>query len=86
MALNGGKLHRITNDLSSYSNLTLAITRDGKQLLAVQNTSAGGRVLPELGRRRRARRLTQWTIMATSAWSGCRTGVWSRWTTTATSR
>ncbi len=42
VALNGGKLHRITNDLSSYSSLTLAITRDGKQLLAVQNTPQAG--------------------------------------------
>jgi serine/threonine protein kinase/Tol biopolymer transport system component len=38
IALSSGKLHRITNDLNSYSNLTLAVTKDGKQLIAVQNT------------------------------------------------
>ena len=38
----GGKLHRITNDLSSYSNLTLAVTRDGKQLIAIQSTPDTG--------------------------------------------
>jgi Tol biopolymer transport system component len=38
----GGKLYRITNDLNSYSNNTLAVTRDGKQVIAVQT-------LPEAG-------------------------------------
>jgi serine/threonine protein kinase/Tol biopolymer transport system component len=33
-----GKLHRITNDLNSYSNLTLGVTKDGKQLVAIQIT------------------------------------------------
>ena len=42
VSLSGQKLHRITNDLSSYSNLTLAVTRDGKQLIAVQNTPDSG--------------------------------------------
>ena len=42
VSLSGGKLHRITNDLSSYSNLTLAVTSDGKQLIAIQNTPDTG--------------------------------------------
>jgi len=42
VSLSGGKLHRITNDLSSYSSLTLAVTNDGKQLIAVQNTPDSG--------------------------------------------
>jgi serine/threonine protein kinase/Tol biopolymer transport system component len=42
VSLSGGKLHRITNDLSSYSNLTLAVTQDGKQLIAVQETPDSG--------------------------------------------
>ncbi len=42
VSLSGRKLHRITNDLSSYSNLTLAVTKDGKQLIAIQNTPDSG--------------------------------------------
>ena len=42
IALAGGTLHRITNDLSSYSNNTLAVTRDGKQLITVQTTPEAG--------------------------------------------
>jgi serine/threonine protein kinase/Tol biopolymer transport system component len=38
IAIAGGKLHRITNDLNSYSNLTLGVTKDGKQLIAIQLT------------------------------------------------
>ncbi len=36
IAVAAGKLHRITNDLNSYSNLTLSVTKDGKQLVAIQ--------------------------------------------------
>ncbi len=36
IAIAAGKLHRITNDLNSYSNLTLSLTKDGKQLIAIQ--------------------------------------------------
>jgi eukaryotic-like serine/threonine-protein kinase len=42
VSLSGGKLHRITNDLSSYSNLTLGVTKDGKQLIAVQTAPDSG--------------------------------------------
>ncbi len=42
IAIAAGKLHRITNDLNSYSNLTLGVTKDGKQLVAIQIT-------PEVG-------------------------------------
>jgi len=42
VSLSGQKLHRITNDLNSYSNLTLAVTRDGKQLIAIQSTPDAG--------------------------------------------
>jgi serine/threonine protein kinase/Tol biopolymer transport system component len=42
VSLSGQKLHRITNDLSSYSNLTLSTTKDGKQLVAIQNTPDSG--------------------------------------------
>ncbi len=42
IATAAGKLHRITNDLNSYSNLTLGLTRDGKQLVAIQNTPQAG--------------------------------------------
>ena len=42
IAIAAGKLHRITNDLSSYSNVTLGVTRDGKQLVAVQITPQSG--------------------------------------------
>ena len=38
VAISAGKLHRITNDLNSYSNLTLGVTKDGKQLVAIQIT------------------------------------------------
>src|SRR5581483_9329453 len=38
IAIAAGKLHRITNDLNSYSNLTLSVTKDGKQLVAIQIT------------------------------------------------
>ena len=38
IAIAAGKLHRITNDLNSYSNLTLAVTKDGKQLISIQLT------------------------------------------------
>jgi serine/threonine protein kinase len=36
ISIAAGKLHRITNDLNSYSNLTLGLTKDGKQLIAIQ--------------------------------------------------
>ncbi|HLI63040.1 MAG TPA: protein kinase [Terriglobales bacterium] len=42
IAIAAGKLHRITNDLNWYSNLTLSITKDGKQLVAVQITPQAG--------------------------------------------
>ncbi|MGC2108665.1 MAG: protein kinase [Candidatus Korobacteraceae bacterium] len=42
IALSAGKLHRITNDLNSYSNLTLGITKDGKQLVAIQIVPQAG--------------------------------------------
>ena len=42
VSVSGKKLHRITNDLSSYSNRTLAVTRDGRQLIAIQNTPDSG--------------------------------------------
>jgi serine/threonine protein kinase/Tol biopolymer transport system component len=42
VAIAAGKLHRITNDLNSYSNLTLGVTRDGKQLVAIQLTPQAG--------------------------------------------
>ena len=38
IAIAAGKLHRITNDLNAYSNLTLSVTKDGKQLVAIQIT------------------------------------------------
>ncbi len=38
IAIAAGKLHRITNDLNSYSNLTLGLTKDGKELVAIQIT------------------------------------------------
>jgi eukaryotic-like serine/threonine-protein kinase len=38
IAVKAGKLHRITNDLNSYSNLTLGVTKDGKELVAIQIT------------------------------------------------
>ena len=38
IAIAAGKLHRITNDLNSYSNLTLGVTKDGKELVAIQIT------------------------------------------------
>lgn len=37
-----GTFHRITNDLNNYSDRSLAVTRDGKQLIAIQG-------LPEIG-------------------------------------
>jgi len=42
VAIAAGKLHRITNDLNAYSNLTLSVTSDGKQLIAVQITPEAG--------------------------------------------
>ncbi len=42
IATAAGKLHRITNDLNAYSNLTLSVTSDGKQLVAIQ-------IVPESG-------------------------------------
>ena len=42
VSLSGRKLHRITNDLSSYSSLTLDVTKDGKHLIAIQNTPDSG--------------------------------------------
>ncbi|MGO9564220.1 MAG: protein kinase domain-containing protein [Candidatus Korobacteraceae bacterium] len=42
IAIAAGKLHRITNDLNSYSNLTLGVTKDGKQLVAIQLTLQTG--------------------------------------------
>jgi eukaryotic-like serine/threonine-protein kinase len=38
ISLGGQKIHRITNDLNVYSNLTLGVTRDGEQLIAIQVT------------------------------------------------
>ncbi len=38
----GGKFRRITNDLNSYSNLTLAVTSDGKEMVATQLTHEAG--------------------------------------------
>jgi Tol biopolymer transport system component len=38
IAIAAGKLHRITNDLNTYSSLTLSATKDGKQLVAIQIT------------------------------------------------
>jgi Tol biopolymer transport system component len=42
ISLGGQKLHRITNDLSVYSNSTLGVTRDGEQLVAIQVTPQAG--------------------------------------------
>ena len=42
IALAGQKLHRITNDLNVYSNSTLGVTRDGEQLVAIQETPQAG--------------------------------------------
>ncbi len=42
IAIAAGKLHRITNDLNAYSNLTLSLTSDGKQLIAIQITPEAG--------------------------------------------
>ena len=42
IAVAAGKLHRITNDLNAYSNLTLSLTSDGKQLIAIQITPEAG--------------------------------------------
>jgi len=42
IATAAGKLHRITNDLNAYSNLTLSVTSDGKQLVAMQITPESG--------------------------------------------
>jgi serine/threonine protein kinase/Tol biopolymer transport system component len=36
IATAAGTLHRITNDLNAYSNLTLSVTSDGKQMIGVQ--------------------------------------------------
>lgn len=36
ISVTAGKLHRITNDLNAYSNLTLSVTSDGKNLVAIQ--------------------------------------------------
>jgi serine/threonine protein kinase len=38
ISLAGQKIHRITNDLNVYSNLTLGVTRNGEQLIAIQVT------------------------------------------------
>jgi serine/threonine protein kinase/Tol biopolymer transport system component len=38
VAIAAGRLHRVTNDLNSYSNLTLSMTKDGKKLVAIQLT------------------------------------------------
>ena len=42
ISLAGQKIHRITNDLNVYSNLTLGVTRDGEQLVAIQVTPQAG--------------------------------------------
>ncbi len=42
ISLTGQKIHRITNDLNVYSNLTLGVTRDGEQLIAIQVTPQAG--------------------------------------------
>jgi len=42
IAIAAGKLHRITNDLNSYSQYTLSVTKDGKQLVAIQVTPQAG--------------------------------------------
>ncbi|MGA2904908.1 MAG: protein kinase, partial [Candidatus Korobacteraceae bacterium] len=42
IAIAAGKLHRITNDLNSYDNSTLGVTKDGRQLVAVQVTPEAG--------------------------------------------
>ncbi len=42
ISLTGQKIHRITNDLNVYSNLTLGVTRDGAQLVAIQVTPLAG--------------------------------------------
>ena len=41
ISVSSGKLHRITNDLNSYSQRTLSVTSDGKQLVAIQVTPEG---------------------------------------------
>ena len=42
VAIAAGKLHRITNDLNSYSDRTLGVTKDGNQLMAIQITPEAG--------------------------------------------
>ncbi|MGB7556377.1 MAG: protein kinase [Candidatus Korobacteraceae bacterium] len=42
ISLAGQKIHRITNDLTVYSNLTLGLTRDGEQMVAIQVTPQAG--------------------------------------------
>ena len=51
IAIAAGKLHRITNDLNSYSNLTLAVTKDGKQLISIQLTPASLGIRDGFGRK-----------------------------------
>ena len=47
----GGRFRRITNDLNSYSTLTLAITKDGKEMVATQLThEAGLYIMPSDGK------------------------------------
>ena len=49
ISLAGQKIHRITNDLTVYSNLTLGVTRDGEQMVAIQVTPQAGVYTHEFG-------------------------------------
>lgn len=42
LSVPGGKFRRITNDLNSYSSLTLAVTNDAKHMVATQLTHEAG--------------------------------------------
>ena len=86
IAIAAGKLHRITNDLNSYSNLTLGITKDGKQLVAIQITPQVGALHHELRCQWQRQARSRSTTTETSAWAGCPTGAWWRWITPDTSQ
>ena len=85
ISLRGHKLHRITNDLNAYSNLTLGVTRDGKQLIAIQVSPQAGVYTLSSDPNWQAPAKLRSTIMVISTLAGCRTDACWRWTTKVTS-
>ncbi len=76
ISIAAGKLHRITNDLNSYSNLTLGVTKDGKQLIAIQLAPQASIYVMSSDANANATPTPVSSHGETGGWAGCPTAAW----------